>query len=314
MAAVHEPKNDHTVATAEAGLRLDRWLRRRLPDVGLGGIFRFLRQGVVRVDGAKAKPSLRLVPGMVITLPDGAPSPGVAASAKPEPRSALRPTVLLRDPHVWAIDKPPGVPVHGGTGHDDHVERWVRTVLAPKLGPAVGGSHFRPAPAHRLDVETSGVLLIGATPEGQRGLAAAFRQDAITKTYLALVSGRPDAESGVIEAPLRRVEARRGDRPKVVVDPGGRMCRTAWRALGPSERFSQGAGTVLEVQLFGGFMHQIRAHLAHAGHPLLGDARYGGGAGSFHLHAWRIGLAHPVTAAPVEVEAPPPPVLAEHVR
>lgn len=288
----------HVVVDAENGLRLDRWLRRQLPGEGLGAIFRMLRKRVVRVDGKKAEPSLRLAPGMEIRLPAAA---GESATAPPPRRSALHLDVLHQDDHLIAVHKPAGVPVHGGSGHADHVELWVRTVVVPTL-PQSGSEHFRPAPAHRLDAVTSGVLLIGTSPEGQRGLAALFRRDQLEKTYLGWVAdGAPNGPDGTIRAPLARVEARRGDRPKVVVDEGGRMCRTDWRVVDRS------AGeALLEVRLHGGFMHQIRAHLAHAGMPLVGDTRYGGGAGELRLHAWRVAFDHPVTGARVEVEAAPP--------
>lgn len=290
------------VSASDAGQRLDRFLRKLLPDVPLSALHRMLRQRAITVDGARAEPGLRLVAGARVrgrALPDAVAAP-VAAPAWRGPE----PVILYRDEHVLAIDKPAGLAVQPGGG-DVSLADWIRSradLTAPR-----DSRTFRPGAAHRLDRGTSGVVLIGLSAAGLRGLHEAFREGRVGKTYLALVRGVPSPPRGRIDAPLRTLAHARAGRPKVVVDPEhGAAAITDYEVL-----FVRGSDSVLRLRIATGRTHQIRAHLAHLGHPLRGDRRYGGGEGGFLLHAAVVEFAHPVTGAALRIEAPVPAGLRE---
>lgn len=296
MTPTDDPR-ELVVSASDAGQRLDRFLRKLLPDVPLSALHRMLRQRAITVDGERAGPGLRLVAGARLRLPG--PAAPVASRQPPRPWQGPQPTILHRDEHVLAIDKPAGLAVQPGGGVS--LEDWIRS--RADLAPPRDSRTFRPSAAHRLDRGTSGIVLIGVSPAGLRGLHAAFRTGDVTKTYLALVRGVPSPPQGRIDAPLRLTHAR-GDQPKVVVAADGATAITDYEVL-----FSRGADAVLRVRIATGRTHQIRAHLAHLGHPLLGDRRYGGGEGDFLLHAAVVELAHPVTGSALRIEAPVPEVL-----
>lgn len=328
----------YELGPGEAGQRLDRLLRRLLHEVPLGAIFRLMRQGAVRLDGARAKPDQRLAEGMVLELrlpaaelarlpaslqAPGAPSasrdpapgrngplgraaaPGRAgrgAATGPTPAARLVPAVVHRDADVLVVDKPAGLPVQPGSGSDWNLCAWLAT---QPFGQAT--AVFTPAPAHRLDRDTSGLVAIGLSPAGLRGLAAAFRDGTAQKIYFALVAGRPPAERGTIDVPLRVLERVAADRPKAVVDAAGLPARTDYEVVACGQR-----RTLLRLVLHSGRTHQIRAHLAHLGLPIVGDRRYGASDRSperrLCLHAAELALAHPVTGAALAWSSPWPAV------
>ena len=281
------------LSDAEQGQRLDRHLRKLLPEVPLAGIFKLLRRGTIRIDGKKAKPDLRLTAGMTLTLPDNlgaaaGATPRPSPPAPPAPRS-LTPEVVHRDDHLLIVDKPAGLPVQPGSGHDYHLLSWLD-------GQPFGlrTATYRPAPVHRLDRGTSGLLVVGLTPQSSRALSDAFREDRVQKSYLAVVEGLPAPSSGTIDAPLWLRETARASQPKVHVDERGK------RAVTDYVQVQSGRGrALLRVSLRTGRTHQIRAHLAHIGHPIVGDQRYGAasdlGRGAFLLHAAELKLDHPVS-------------------
>ncbi len=281
------------VTEHEAGQRLDRFLRKLLREVPLDAIFRHLRTGAIRVDGDKVEGDLRLVAGMRITLrlPPEDIVDELAAHEKappepPDPR-APSPRIVKRDEHVLVVAKPAGLAVHGGTGIKHSVVSWLQT---QRVGIRTGT--FRPAPAHRIDRGTSGLLVIGLTPEALRGLTESFRKDAVEKVYFAIVHGVPDHQSGSIVAPLWQDPDADARDAKVVVDPRGRTVRTDWEVSRSGRHMA-----LLRVVPQGGFTHQIRAHLSHAGHPIVGDRRYGSIADigpGFLLHAGEIAFSHPI--------------------
>lgn len=295
------------MASGEAGLRLDRFLRKVWPRVPLSAIYRRIDRGAVRVNGRRAEPGTRLAAGDRLALPEPPAAP--AAPAPPE-AGAGTVVVLHEDPHVLAVDKPAGLSLHGG--RDDLVTR----VLA-RLGPGAVTRSFRPAPAHQLDRGTSGVVLFGRTPEGLRGLAAAFRARAVEKRYVALVLGAPAAEGVARLALARRAEAPLG--PRVEAAPGGRAAETGWRVV---RRL--GDASLVELTPRTGRTHQLRAHLAALGHPILGDDRYGTpaslrlaralGVHRLALHATGVALRHPVSGAALRIESPPPPAFSRWSR
>lgn len=297
---------------AEAGQRLDRYLRKLLPHVPLGAIFKQLRSGAIRIDGRKAKPELRLAAGMTLTLRLPANDLAAVAAAhargdepRPQPAAsaadAPAPRVVHRDDDVLVVDKPAGLAVQPGSGQRSSVVAWL-----DRQPFGVRTATFRPAPAHRLDRGTSGLVAIGLSPRGARGLAAAFREDRVEKIYLAIVSGCPAPDRGSIDAPLWLRPNAHAQRPKVVVDPRGAAARTDYEVL---ERGRSRA--LVRLVLHTGRTHQLRAHLAHLDHPIVGDRRYGSLVdlenGGFLLHAAELRFPHPVTGAAVVCGAPPPP-------
>ncbi len=294
------------VAAGDAGQRFDRYLRKLLPALPLSALHRLLRQGAIRVDGRKAEASLRLQEGAQVTFRGPARGLATAASA-PEPVAQVpwsgpEPVILHRDDDVLAVAKPGGLPVQ--PGHGPSLQDWL--LSRRDLWPAGAARTFRPGPAHRLDRSTSGVVLCGLSAPGLRGLQAAFREGQVQKEYLAVVRGAPRPPRATIDAPLRVLPDARGDGPKVAVDAAGQPAVTHYEVLA-----ARGGVAVLRVRIETGRTHQIRAHLAHLGHPLVGDRRYGGGGGVFLLHAVRVRLPHPVTGVELDLTAPPPPELRE---
>lgn len=283
-----------------AGQRLDRVLRKRLPEMPLGAIFKLLRQGLIKVDGGKCKPDLRLTAGMAIELPEG------LRAVKPSARkvklvSAVfrgkEPKIVHRDSHVMVVDKPAGMASQPGSGNETgNLVDWLD--LAVKRSEA-----FAPSPAHRIDRATSGLVAIGLSPQGLRGLTAAFREDRVRKVYLAIVHGEPAAH-GTIREPLLEVDAENRGAPKVIVDPRGKEARTDFEVIRVS-----GDRALLSVHILSGRMHQIRAHLAWLGHPIVGDRRYGSpvrmGEGIL-LHASELAFDHPVLGHRLDLRAEPP--------
>jgi 23S rRNA pseudouridine955/2504/2580 synthase len=302
----------------DAGQRVDRFLRKYLPRATLSLVFKLLRTKQVVVNGRRARPEARLAEGDAVTLFLGGRLPDLRGDARAGGKSRGAPgrpgggpplDILHRDAAVLAVNKPARLLVHEGDSGDEP------TLLGAVLRafPARRSHTFRPALAHRLDRDTSGVVLVGLSAEGLRGLEEALRRRKVRKTYLALVVGVPEPRRGTVDAPLRRQDVPRGDRPKVFV--GGARdpeAVTEYRVLG------EGGGCALvEVRPRTGRTHQIRVHLAHIGHPILGDPTYGdrrrneearGRIGLWRpfLHALRVELDHPVTGEPLRIEAPLP--------
>ena len=292
------------IGADDAGQRLDRYLRKLLVAVPLGAIFRQLRTGAIRVDGRKAKPDLRLLAGMVVQMRVRSEDLAAAEPARAAaPRRAWRgpaPRVVHRDADVLIVDKPAGMAVQPGSGQGEgHLVAWLEQVAARAHSPT-----FRPAPAHRIDRGTSGLCAIGLSPAGLRGLGAAFRDGTVAKTYLAVVHGVPATARGTIDAPLRELAAPAADGPKVAVDALGKPARTDYEVVSTA-----GDRALLRVRIHTGRMHQIRAHLAHLGHPIVGDRRYGSPVRmgtTLLLHAAELVLAHPTTGEPLRATAEPP--------
>ncbi|MFK7742711.1 MAG: RluA family pseudouridine synthase [Planctomycetota bacterium] len=311
---------------AEAGQRLDRLLRKLLADVPLGTIFRLLRRGVIRVDGKRAKPDLRTEAGMRVTMPDQIAAAGssgqsgptaasgasdqVDAAASRRPPSvphALQPRIVHRDDELLVVDKPAGLAVQPGTGHDYDLCSWL-----DQQSFGVRSATYRPAPVHRLDRGTSGLVACGLSPAASRALSESFRSGAVGKVYVAVVEGRLEAASGTIDAPLLLRSNARAHQPKVSIDPRGRPARSDYERLEVGLRH-----TLVRLTLHTGRTHQLRAHLAHLGYPIVGDRRYGAvrvpkaSPRSFLLHAAELELPHPgatgerqAFVAPVPAEFP----------
>jgi 23S rRNA pseudouridine1911/1915/1917 synthase len=291
------------VPAAAAGERLDRHVAAHL-DAARNQVGRWIAEGRVRVAGRPAKPSRQLAAGETVECEV---PPPVEDRVEPEPGELH---LLHLDPQLLVLDKPPGLTVHPGAGRTTGtlVHRLLHRF--PELA-GVGGPG-RPGVVHRLDKDTSGVMVVARTAPAYVALARAFAGRAVDKRYLAIVYGVPAAE-GVVEAPIGRHPR---ERRKMAVRSGGRPAVTRWRRLGAA-----GGAALLEVTLETGRTHQIRVHLRHLGHPLVGDPVYGGarwkgltGPGRTALrdfprpalHAWRLAFAHPATGEPVAFVASVP--------
>jgi len=281
---------DLLVGPEDARERIDRFIAAR-GGVSRGAARRALDAGGVFLDGRRCKVSSRtLHPGqrVQVHLEEGGRAP---AEADALPRARL----LFEDAHLVAVDKPAGVPAQPTLTTD-------RGTLPDLVAALVGGPV---SIVHRLDRETSGVTVLARTPESAAALAAAFRDGAPEKTYLALCARPPAPPEGRVDAPLGKDPRRPGLRR---VDPAGDAAATRYLTLRASER-----AALVEARPETGRTHQIRVHLAHLGAPLLGDARYGGprrvgevAVPRVMLHARRLAIAHPVTGAPLVLEAPEP--------
>lgn len=297
-----------TVAEDEAELRLDRWFRRHAPQLTHGMLEKLLRSGQIRVDGRRARSNQRLEPGQVVRIPPLPETPAPAPEPKPAvsdaDAQALREAVLYRDDHVIALNKPPGLAVQGGSGTERHLDAMLEAL---RFGAE------RPRLVHRLDKDTSGVLLLGRSASAAARLAAAFRSRAARKLYWAVVVGVPKPRQGRIDAPLAKLPGRLGDKVAVDEDDGKRAV-TWYRTVEAVKRAAW-----LELDPRTGRTHQLRAHCALLHTPILGDGKYGGaeaflsGQGvsrKLHLHARAIRMPHPAGQGVIEVVAPLPQHLA----
>ncbi|WP_118133760.1 RluA family pseudouridine synthase [Oceanicella sp. SM1341] len=312
------------IPEGEAGQRLDRWFRKRFPQVNQGRIEKMLRKGEIRVDGGRAKSSQRLEAGQTIRvppLPDEAPEPDYGAPA-PQRRTVsdadaemIRACVMWRDEHLIALNKPPGLAVQGGTGTLRHIDG---------MAPALAFDGEPPKLVHRLDRDTSGVLLLARTGRAAAALAKGFHAKTTRKIYWAAVAGAPHPKAGTIRFGLVKSG---GDSERMVcihprdidTTPGAKRATTDYTVI---EAAAKRAAWVALAPITGR-THQLRAHMAEIGHPVVGDGKYGtnrqtnegdgwgaqlGGSVSrkLHLHARSIALDHPVTGQRISFTAPLP--------
>lgn len=302
---------NQTVAVEDDEMRLDRWFKRHYPALARGRLEKLLRTGQVRVDGGRVKAAQRLNSGQVVRVPPlgDLPPPQLGWKAAKAAKAAkafdpaiiaqLTAAVLYRDDDVLVINKPAGLPVQGGSGAPVHVDG------------ALDGLRFdnseRPRLVHRLDKDTSGVLVLARSAAAARWLTAAFRDQNTQKLYWAITVGEPKPKQGQIDLPLAKREGRAGE--KMMVD------RTnGKRAL---SRFSvveslAGKASFVAMTPITGRTHQLRVHMAEIATPVLGDGKYGGPAAflvgdgvsrKLHLHARRIRLRRP-DGGVVDVQAP----------
>ena len=279
---------------AEEGMRLDAGLAAIGAAASRAEAARLIDGGAVKVDGRTRPKSHRLQAGEVLDVA-GAPEPAEAVEA---PAGFA---VVFEDDHLMVIDKPAGVVVHPGAG------RSQGTLAQALAGRAVGGTDpVRRGIVHRLDRDTSGLLVVAKDEEAYERLVRALRRREVGRRYLALVSGRPDAATGTIDAPIGRDPARRT--AMSTRTSGGRSAISHFEVAEALART-----TLLRVRLETGRTHQIRAHLAAIGHPVCGDSRYGGaacgrrlGLARQFLHAEKLMFEHPITGGEVLCESKPP--------
>ncbi|PZT85244.1 MAG: RNA pseudouridine synthase [Citromicrobium sp.] len=287
MKTADEVRN-FTVAPDDDGIRLDRWFKRHLPQVGFGTVSKWARTGQVRVDGKRAKPDDRIEQGQQIRVPPGGDTP----NRKQKERRELKPSeieqaegmVISRTDSALALNKPPGLATQGGTNTFNHVDGLLDAYIAD-------GDDTRPRLVHRLDKDTSGLLLVARTPGSAAFFSKRFSGRSAKKIYWALVVGVPDIREGVIEAALAKQPGSGGE--KMHVDhEGGQPAKTKYRVVDAAGK----KAAWLELQPMTGRTHQLRVHCAAMGHPIVGDGKYGGkdafltGAISrkMHLHARRL--------------------------
>lgn len=297
-----------SVSSDEAGIRLDRWFKARFPAVPHGQLAKWLRKGQVRIDGRRAKPGDRVEAGQTIRVPPVGErahptEPGHRApmAVSDDDAAMLRRAILFQDGDVIVLDKPAGLAVQGGSGTTRHLDGLL-SALAGQDGAA-------PRLVHRLDRDTSGVLVLARTGFAARHLTASFRDGRVRKLYWAVVSGAPEADEGTIDLPLEK--RRVSGEEKTIVSAVGQPAVTLFRVL---DRYADIASWVAFAPLTGR-THQIRAHAASGGHPVWGDGKYGfiaveaageaGRAGGLMLHARRISCPHP-RGGVIDVKAPPP--------
>jgi 23S rRNA pseudouridine955/2504/2580 synthase len=289
------------VDAGEDGVRLDRWFKRRWPHISHIQVQKLARSGQIRVDGARAKAEDRLAAGSQIRVPPlpDAPDPDEKKTISPRDAAFARSLVLYEDDEVLALNKPAGLAVQGGTKTTHHIDR---------LLSAWGEGLERPRLVHRLDRDTSGVLLLGKTPGAAARLSGAFARRKAEKTYWAIVAGAPKPGEGVIEIPLvkRGLNDRELVMPADPKDPRGDPAETEFVTISRAAH----RASWMALRPHTGRTHQLRAHMKAIGHPILGDPKYGdettsqlSGGLKLQLHARRIEVPHS-SAGRLIVEAP----------
>ena len=303
---------------APAGLRLDHYLAAQ-PAVAAAGLTRsqvqrLIAEGQASVNGAPARPAQKVRPGDLVRLLVPPPAP---SGVPPQP---IPLSVAYEDESLVVVDKPAGLAVHPGPGHPDGTLVNGLLALCPDI-QGLGGE-IRPGIVHRLDKDTSGLLMAAKTAQAHSALSAQLKERRVTKGYLGLAAGRVTPPQGSIDAPIGRHPRQR---TRMAVTAGGRESRTDYRVLhqyaatgtatGPGRNTGAGqddAAALLELYLHTGRTHQIRVHLAWLGHPLVGDAVYGRPSPRLprhFLHAHHLAFQHPQTGETIELRAPLPPDL-----
>lgn len=306
------------IEAGDDGRRLDRWLRERYPQLNQGRIEKLLRKGDIRVDGGKVKSNFRLAEWMTVTIPPvsddpGAPTRGGKPTISEADTRLIRNMVMYEDDHVIVLNKPAGIPVQGGTGQSNrHIDG---------LLPALAGDGDRPKLVHRIDKDTSGLLLLARTGLAARNLTAAFRSKAARKTYWAAVIGVPKPREGTIKAAIMKSPGTFGEKMTVINredlpnQPDAKRAVTDYATMDTAAQLA----AWLTLRPITGRTHQLRVHCSTMGHPIVGDGKYGPtaeeaerrltGAVSrkMHLHARHIVIPHPEKGQPpIDIRAPLP--------
>ncbi|HEV2596513.1 MAG TPA: RluA family pseudouridine synthase [Sphingomicrobium sp.] len=282
------------VSEDDDGIRLDRWFKRHLPEISFNILSRWSRTGQLRLSGNKAVPGDRVETGQEIRFPAAVSEPQRPARSRPKPEALttdeeryVRDMVIHEEANAFVLNKPPGLATQGGTKTTQHLDRLLEG-LADERG--------RPKLVHRLDKDTSGALLVARNARSAGHFAKAFSGRTARKIYWAIITGVPDVEQGTIDAPLSKQPGTGGEKMHID-EEAGLPAKTRWRVI---DRAGNRAAFV-ELQPLTGRTHQLRAHMAAIGHPIVGDAKYGGAEAfltggisrKLHLHARRIRIDAP---------------------
>jgi 23S rRNA pseudouridine955/2504/2580 synthase len=310
------------IAEADSDQRLDRWFKRRFPNLSHGRLEKLLRTGQVRLDGKRAKASDRVEAGQIVRVPPldrGSDTPVPERRERPKSDAArladerlgrqLQKAVLYKDDDVLVIDKPAGLAVQGGTGLSTSVDALLDALRF--------GAKERPRLVHRLDRDTSGVLILARNAKAAKNLAEAFRHKETRKIYWAVVVGVPKIHHGRIDAPLQKTAGKADgrSRERVHIDEEGKHAVTEFALV---EKAGKNAAW-LALMPVTGRTHQLRAHCVALGTPILGDGKYAGATAfigrddlprQLHLHARRLTIPHPTRKGVIDVTAPLP----EHMK
>ena len=307
------------VADDDDGIRLDRWFKRHMPDTSFNIVSRWARTGQIRIDGKRADPGDRIEAGQTIRLPPAEVAAGATAAKDKRPvrprvpltddeTALIRSFVIHQDKQAIVINKPPGLATQGGTKTDHHVDRLLDGLQFE--------AESRPKLVHRLDKDTSGVLLLARTSRAAAHFAKTFSSRTARKVYWAIVAGVPSITDGMIELPIAKQPGSGGEKMHVD-EKEGSPARTRYRVI---ERAGNRACWV-ELQPYTGRTHQLRVHMAAIGHPIIGDGKYGGAEAflsgnisrKMHLHARRLRVDHP-DGGQIDVVAELPDHFAESLR
>jgi len=283
-----------TVDAEDGELRLDRWFRRHFPQLSHGRLEKMLRRGEVRVDGARATAATRIAPGQAVRvppIPDDLPAP----PSKPAPAVSamdadfIRACVIHKDADVLALAKPPGLACQGGSGGVKHLGQFEAALMFERSKP--------PRLVHRLDRDTSGVLVMGRTAPAAAALAKAFQHRETRKLYWAAVAGRPTPPRGTIRFGLVKAPGPRGEKMICLPPDAVKTTEGARRATTDYAVIEAAATRAAWVALrpVTGRTHQLRAHMAEIGHPIVGDGKYGGNRQTNEGDGWGAQLGGPVS-------------------
>lgn len=295
------------IAPEDAGIRLDHWIKRHQPQISQGKLQQALRKGWVKLDGKKTEASARLAVGASVTIAPVLLALEVRAPVRPKnvpaplteaQRRETRQMVIYEDAHCFVLNKPAGLAVQGGTGVKDSVDTRLDALKSAK--------GERPRLVHRLDRDTSGVLLLAKTSKDAARLTKAFASKEVQKLYLALVMGVPEPRTGKVDKALAKIALPGGEKMGTDSEDGKRAI-TLYHVIDTA----LSTVSLVEMSPVTGRTHQLRAHMAYLGHPVLGDGKYGGREAfmasmelpkQLHLHAWRLLLPE----AGLDITAPLP--------
>lgn len=299
------------VTPDEDGMRVDRWFKNRFPSLNHGQLQKILRKGDIRVDSKRVKANGRLEAGQTVRVPPiNDENPARQRDNKRPPREMtledgewIRSLIIYQDEHVIALNKPAGMAVQGGTGTRRHIDGMLEGLKFKK--------EKKPKLVHRIDKDTSGVLLLARDRKAAQELTRSFATRETLKLYWAVVVGCPRPEKGIVDMKIAKLPGPKGER-MVADDEEGKKAQTIYRVL---DKAGQKAAW-LAMEPLTGRTHQLRVHAADALEtPIIGDGKYGGEEAFFggdniakglHLHARKINIPHPVTGKPLEITAPLP--------
>ncbi|WP_343345560.1 RluA family pseudouridine synthase [Sphingomicrobium sp. XHP0239] len=283
---------NYTVEEEDDGIRLDRWFKRHQPETSFGTIAKWARTGQLRLDGGRTNPGDRIATGMQIRVPPDTEPRERPQKAKvdltDDELDAVQSMVIAKTPDAYVLNKPPGLATQGGTKTNKHLDRLLHGLDEDDKG--------KPKLVHRLDKDTSGVILVARGPRAAAHFSKAFSGRTAKKVYWAIVTGFPEVTDGIIDLPLSKQPGSGGEKMHVDMEEG-QTARTKIRVI---DRAGSRASFV-ELQPLTGRTHQLRAHMAAVGHPIVGDAKYGGAdamltggvSRKLHLHARRLRISAP---------------------